>query len=160
MLSKFTIIRNTLSIILGFFIIMGMNNSINALEGSDLEEKEYDLGISAGLQDRVIQAYDQPVYMDFERGHMESKGYGIYSLVDPDLFPDFYIAYQANLTHKDKIHNDVRKRFERGDIDIIRAMEKIGNNVSVSRLSLSPPAREPQILHKTRHLQTFHYSHL
>ncbi|MDY6933975.1 MAG: hypothetical protein SVZ03_07100 [Spirochaetota bacterium] len=51
MLTKLTTIRNTLSIIIGFFIIMGMNNSINAQEGLNLEEeeKEYDLGISAGL---------------------------------------------------------------------------------------------------------------
>ena len=37
-----------------------------------------ELGISAGLQDRVAQAYDHPVYMDFDRKYMTSNGVGYY----------------------------------------------------------------------------------
>ena len=49
MLFSFTTIRNIFSLILSFFIITTMNNSINAQEASILEEKQYDFGISAGL---------------------------------------------------------------------------------------------------------------
>ena len=36
-----------------------------------------ELGINAGLQDRVIQVYEDIVYMDFNRQHMEEYGYGL-----------------------------------------------------------------------------------
>ena len=45
-------------------------------------EKE-ELGIAAGLQDRVIQMYEGIVYMDFDRKLMESRGYGIYEELQP-----------------------------------------------------------------------------
>ena len=37
-----------------------------------------ELGISAGLQDRVIQVYQQCVFMDFDRALMERQGHGRY----------------------------------------------------------------------------------
>jgi len=37
---------------------------------------EAELGITAGLQDRVIQVYGGLVYMDFERGLVEQHGHG------------------------------------------------------------------------------------
>lgn len=90
------------------------------------ETKELD--ISAGLQDRVVQVYDQPVFMDFEQSFMQQKGFGRYQPIDATIFPPMYLAYQANLTHKDTIHNDVRKRFECGDLDITNTMDQIGKN--------------------------------
>jgi glucuronokinase len=90
------------------------------------ETKE--LGISAGLQDRVVQVFDEPVFMDFDRTYMERNGFGKYEPVPKDLIPRMYLAYQANLTHKDIVHNDVRKRWECGDKDIISVMEKLAAN--------------------------------
>lgn len=37
---------------------------------------EEELGITAGLQDRVVQVYGGVVYMDFDRDHMQEHGYG------------------------------------------------------------------------------------
>jgi glucuronokinase len=37
---------------------------------------EEELGITAGLQDRVVQVYGGVVYMDFDRDHMQAHGYG------------------------------------------------------------------------------------
>ena len=37
---------------------------------------EEELGITAGLQDRVIQVYGGLVYMDFEREGMQRHGHG------------------------------------------------------------------------------------
>ncbi len=90
------------------------------------ETKE--LGISAGLQDRVVQVFDEPVFMDFDRAHIEKLGFGKYEAVPKELFPRMYLAYQADLTHKDVVHNDVRKRWECGDKDVINIMEKLANN--------------------------------
>lgn len=37
---------------------------------------EEELGITAGLQDRVVQVYGGVVFMDFNRDHMQTWGYG------------------------------------------------------------------------------------
>lgn len=58
-----------------------------------VETKE--LGITAGLQDRVVQVYDNLVYMDFEKEHMEKTGTGIYEVLDVDL-PPLFLAYEQN----------------------------------------------------------------
>jgi glucuronokinase len=92
------------------------------------ETKE--LGISAGLQDRVVQVYDQPVYMDFDRKYMDIHGYGQYTPISADLFPPMYLAYQISLTHVATAHNDIRKRWEQGDPKVIEIMQQIANNAT------------------------------
>ena len=37
---------------------------------------EEELGITAGLQDRVVQVFGGVVFMDFEQGHMQAQGHG------------------------------------------------------------------------------------
>ena len=46
-----------------------------------------ELGISAGLQDRVAQVYEGVVYMDFDRRLMEREHRGRYRSLDPRLLP-------------------------------------------------------------------------
>ncbi|NVM28800.1 MAG: GHMP kinase [Candidatus Helarchaeota archaeon] len=90
------------------------------------ETKE--LGISAGLQDRVVQVYDEPIYMDFNKKFMDENGHGIYESFNPDLLPPLFLAYQVGLTHRDRAHNEVRARWERGDQVVRETMVKIGEN--------------------------------
>jgi glucuronokinase len=88
-----------------------------------VEDKE--LGIAAGLQDRVVQAYGQPVYMDFNRQLMQKQGYGHYEVLDPALFPDMYIAFRKNLSEGTEVlHNNLRARFNIGEKAVIEAMDK------------------------------------
>ncbi len=82
-----------------------------------------ELGISAGLQDRVAQVYEGLVFMDFNRAFLERQGFGQYEPLDPALLPPLYIAYQDDLSEGSEVfHNDIRGRFERGDPEIIAAM--------------------------------------
>lgn len=82
-----------------------------------------ELGIAAGLQDRVIQVYEGLVYMDFSRALMESQGYGNYEELDTGLLPNVYVAYHDSLSEPTEVfHNDIRGRFNRGDKDVIEAM--------------------------------------
>ncbi len=86
-----------------------------------MEHRE--LGISAGLQDRVVQAYEGLVYMDFNREHMEQQGYGRYERLDPARLPLLYIAYRDDLSEGSEIfHNDIRGRFERREPEVLDAM--------------------------------------
>lgn len=87
-----------------------------------------ELGITAGLQDRVIQSYEGCVYMDFDKGHLKEKGYGIYERIEPSRLPKLYIAYNTNLSKvSGKIHNDVKARFDRGEAHVIDILNQIGN---------------------------------
>lgn len=57
-----------------------------------LNIEKVELGISAGLQDRVIQAYGGLVHMNFSEPDLESP----YTAVDPTLLPEMYLAYDAH----------------------------------------------------------------
>lgn len=88
-----------------------------------LSVEKNELGISAGLQDRVAQVYEGLVYMDFNRELMARQGYGHYEPLPLELLPPIYIAYRTDLSESsDVFHNDIRSRFERGEPDVIAAM--------------------------------------
>lgn len=82
-----------------------------------------ELGIPAGLQDRVIQVFEGAVFMDFNRGHVEELGHGIYEEIDPKLLPPLYVAYTKKLSEGTEVfHNDIRSRWKRGEREVVSAM--------------------------------------
>jgi len=84
-----------------------------------------ELGIAAGLQDRVIQVYGGCVHMDFEREHLAKNQYGRYEEIDPALLPPLYAAYRKLLAEgTEVVHNDLRARWERGDPDVHDGMKQ------------------------------------
>ncbi len=100
-----------------------------------VETKE--LGIGAGLQDRVAQAYDRLVHMDFGRGHMESTGYGVYTELDAEQLPNLYIAFNTTLSEgTEVVHNDLRYRWENADEQVHRAMDRFAELTDRFRLAL------------------------
>jgi glucuronokinase len=89
-----------------------------------LEAETRELGVPAGLQDRVIQVYEGLVYMDFSKEIMDRQGYGAYEPLDTALLPNVYIAYRTSLSEGTEVfHNDVRSRWLAGDSAVLRAME-------------------------------------
>lgn len=85
------------------------------------------LGIPAGLQDRVAQAYNHPVFMDFDKGHFNANPYGRYEKLNRPL-TNIYIAYSDTLAGgAEKIHNDLRERFNNGETKVLEAMESLKN---------------------------------
>lgn len=85
-----------------------------------------ELGINAGLQDRVIQVYEGCVFMDFERKTLETKGYGKYEKLDPRLLPKLYIAYKTNLGKvSGAVFNDLKARYEKGDQMALASLNRI-----------------------------------
>jgi len=93
-----------------------------------LSVEQDELGITAGLQDRVIQSYEGLVYMDFDRTQEQTVGgltaYG-YEPLPTDWLPPLYIAYHAALSEPtETFHNDIRGRYNRGDVTIVSAMER------------------------------------
>jgi glucuronokinase len=94
-----------------------------ALAALILTVENEELGISAGLQDRVVQVYGGVVYMDFDKQLMQRQGHGRYENLDPALLPPLYIAYLNDVSEGSEVfHNSVRERFEMGDKQIVEAM--------------------------------------
>jgi glucuronokinase len=99
-----------------------------------------ELGIAAGLQDRVIQVYEGLVSMDFARERMrELSGcrYGVYERLDPGLLPPLYIAYKDDVSEPTEVfHNDIRARYNRGEARVVEAMAKFAALAAEARDAL------------------------
>ncbi len=99
----------------------------------ELEE----LGIAAGLQDRVIQVYGGLVYMDFDREYMEQHGHGRYESLDVGLMPRLALAYVPEPSDSGKTHSDVRYRFGAGDPEVVAAMRTFAEYTDAAREALA-----------------------
>jgi glucuronokinase len=93
-----------------------------------LATESEELGITAGLQDRVIQCYEGCVYMNFEQSIIDRQGYGDYESVDARLLPKLYIAYNTDLGKQSgRIHNDVRARWLKGEQLVVDTLAEIAD---------------------------------
>lgn len=99
-----------------------------------------ELGIAAGLQDRVIQVYGGLVFMDFARERMtEQMGLscGVYEPLDVNLLPPLYVAFSADVSEPTEVlHNPLRARFQAGDPAVIAAMQKFAGLAAEAREAL------------------------
>lgn len=95
-----------------------------------------ELGITAGLQDRVVQVYGGAVYMDFDEERMKRDGHGLYVPLDIDLFPPLYIAMVSDPSDSGGIHSPVRVRWERGDPEVRAAMKEFAGYAETCRGAL------------------------
>ncbi len=111
-----------------------------------------ELGITAGLQDRVIQVFDGLVYMDFSNRAMDETGPGFYEPIDPSLLPRLFLAYRtvpgqaSGVVHGDLrsmpgqasgvVHGDLRSRWEAGDSEVSEVLGEIADLASLGREAL------------------------
>lgn len=110
---------------------------IHLLPGIALDAEQKELGITAGLQDRVIQSFEGCVYMDFEKNHLETKGFGKYEPLEPSLLPKLYIAYKTDLGKvSGKVLNDIKTRFEKGDELVISTLNRIASIAEEGKTAL------------------------
>jgi glucuronokinase len=114
-----------------------------------LSVENEELGITAGLQDRVIQVYEGLVYMDFARERMqETHGYahGIYEPLDIGLLPPIYVAFKADVSEPTEVfHNDIRSRYRQGDVAVVQAMQTFAKLAEEAKAALL--ARDHAKLH-------------
>ena len=84
-----------------------------------------ELGIAAGLQDRVAQTYNVPVFMDFRRDHMDKYGYGIYKeLAIPDDL-NLFVAFRTDLAEGSEImHSRLREDYNNGVPEVLAAIQE------------------------------------
>lgn len=96
-----------------------------------------ELGINAGLQDRVIQTYEGIVYMDFAKELVTTRGYGEYKPLYLKQLPLLYVAYDpARAEISDVTHRNLRAMWEAGEPAVIAAMRKFGDLADQARDAL------------------------
>ncbi len=117
------IITACMRALMGFYTV---DISRHSLANLVLSVEKMELAIPAGLQDRVAQSYEHPVYMDFSKDLMDQRGYGDYQRVDLSPIEDcLYVAYREDLSEGTEVyHNDLRLRYERGNEEVIAAIAR------------------------------------
>lgn len=90
-----------------------------------------ELGIAAGLQDRVAQAYGGLTFMEFGTSGRR------YERLDPALLPPLVVAWRSDAaTDSGRTHSDLRARFERGEPLVHEAIEALGAAARTARAAL------------------------
>lgn len=99
-----------------------------------------ELGITAGLQDRVIQCYEGLVYMDFDQSETQMvDGFMTYAYenLDTSWLPPFYVAYHVDMSEPtETFHNDIRGRYLRGEQLVVDAMARCAALAAQGRTTL------------------------
>ncbi|MBE6403259.1 MAG: GHMP kinase [Lentisphaerae bacterium] len=84
-----------------------------------------ELGIDAGLQDRVAQAYNVPVFMDFDRTYMEKFGYGIYKELSIPADLNLFVAFRTDLAEGSEIlHSRLREDYNNKVPAVLEAVKE------------------------------------
>jgi glucuronokinase len=128
------IITATLRALMQFY---NVNIEKHLMPALILSAEKEELGIHAGLQDRVIQTYEGIVYMDFDRKLIEGRGYGAYEELKPAKLPPLYVAYDPDRAEISDIpHRNLRDLFNRGDETVVSAMQKYRDLTDRGRAAL------------------------
>jgi glucuronokinase len=112
---------------------------LHVLPSLALSVERDELGIGAGLQDRVIQVYEGLVYMDFAPESMlQDCGFacGRYEPLDPQLLPPLYLAYTRESEPGEFFHNPLRARYDAGEPSVVDAMREVAGYAALARQAL------------------------
>jgi len=83
------------------------------------------LNIHGGLQDRLPQAYNQMLHMDFREELMVGRGWGAYSHLDESLLPKMWLAHGGTGIESGKIHADLPKRWAEQEPVMVRVINEL-----------------------------------
>jgi glucuronokinase len=106
-----------------------------SLERGELAElalavEREELGIAAGLQDRVAQSYGGLTFMDFGPG-------GGYEPLDAGLLPPLVVAWRGDTSADSGIvHGNLRSRFDAGEAVVVDSMTRLARLARDARAAL------------------------
>jgi glucuronokinase len=96
-----------------------------------LAAEREELGITAGLGDRVVQVYGGLVYLDLAR----ADGPRVEPL-DASRLPDVFVAWRPGAaTDSGDVHREMRERFKAGETEVVGTMREIAG---LARAALKP----------------------
>jgi glucuronokinase len=92
-----------------------------------------ELGIAAGLQDRVAQAHGGLTFMDFD----PARGPHCYEQLDPALLPPLLVAWREDSgSHSGDVHAPLRDRHDAGEAAVVQALAELGSLARAARAAL------------------------
>jgi len=83
------------------------------------------LNIHGGLQDRLPQAYNQMLHMDFREELMIGRGWGAYSHLEESLLPKMWLAHGGTGIESGKIHADLPGRWVEQEPVMVRVINEL-----------------------------------
>ena len=90
-----------------------------------------DLGIAAGLQDRLVQCHGGLVFMEFGGPTPQAER------LERGLLGPLLVAWRRDLAeHSGVIHSDLRERFARGEPGVREALAQLGELARAARAAL------------------------
>lgn len=90
-----------------------------------------DLGIVAGLQDRVAQSLGGLTFMDFAAGSAS------YETLDAALVPPLLVAWRTETARaSDAVHAPLRRRYEQGEAVVLSALDELAALARRARAAL------------------------
>ena len=96
-----------------------------------LAAEREELGITAGLGDRVVQVYGGLVYLDLAR-----EGGPRVEPLDASRLPGLFVAWRPDAaTDSGHVHDEVRSRVKAGDPEVLSTMREIAG---LARAALKP----------------------
>jgi glucuronokinase len=107
-----------------------------ALEPDDLarvalEAETHELGIAAGPQDRVVQAHETLVAIDFAGPTPRTER------LDPALLPPLFLAWRTEAAaHSGAVHGDLRARWREGDPAVRGCVARLADLARAARDAL------------------------
>ncbi|NJM14934.1 MAG: GHMP kinase [Bacteroidales bacterium] len=102
-----------------------------------LSVESEELNINAGLQDRVIQAYEGCVHMDFDKTFMQENGHGRYTPINARKLPRLYLAYKTELGKvSGTVLNFIKQRYDAGDEKVIGTLHEIAGLADLGKKAI------------------------
>lgn len=102
--------------------LTGLELADRVLPSIALRVETEQLGITAGLQDRVVQTYGGLVAMNFGEMTTDARfgvSHGDYRTLDPAGLPPLFLAYREQSAEPSgNYHKTLRHRFDRGDGEV------------------------------------------
>jgi glucuronokinase len=116
----------------------GIELEPNRLAAFALAVENEDLGIVAGLQDRVAQAYEGLTFMDFGADRANGSGsHGTYEQLDPALLPPMVIAWRTDAAgHSGDVHAALHARHRGGEPLVATSMRELAEAARGARDAL------------------------
>jgi glucuronokinase len=103
---------------------LGFPLAPGALADAALACETEELGITAGPMDRVIQAHEGVLFMDFAR----PRAPGSLRRIEVSRLPPLFVAWDpSGGAPSRKVHGDVRARWLAGDTDLRRVIEELAD---------------------------------
>jgi glucuronokinase len=92
-----------------------------------LNIEKMELGIAAGLQDRVVQVYGGMVHMDFSLEATSGGLDGVFRRLEDAPRPKLYLAYNTTQAgDSGKVHSTVGPRWAARDPELVQGMKELG----------------------------------